>query len=299
LAAGGIIGSLHTEAKKSNKTDDDDKTQHYVDALVNLSVKGNSKEGGNDSMPIPRRIVYLKDFGSIARVAQLLLSFILRAIQKRDETVEGSSGIEGYPSSTILVFGFASGIKLISGKDDESDTNDSNSKFRARWHEALRAGGQALGRILPKPDDQFPTMSQGGLSCSRLCPLSAQFFLQHAYSSSELRNHSLHRDTIFEDDEPICRDFIFAIIPKNAHSEESTALRRIAIKERTRDVNEALLRLSVGERGGLMDGKLTETVFESNDKRYAAISSCHLDISMSYPLQPGTLRIVDTVAPCC
>jgi hypothetical protein len=170
LEAGGIIGSLYNTEKVSKiENDDDEKIRHYIDALVNIST------GGHDSAHISRRIIYFKDFGSITLIAQLLLGYILRALLKLKK--RGSSSTEDYSPaiSTILVFGISSGIKLISGKDDESDPDDLNSKFRSQWHDALRAGGQTLRRILPEASYRFSKMREKEPSCSRLCPLSAQF----------------------------------------------------------------------------------------------------------------------------
>jgi hypothetical protein len=254
---------LYNEATKSGSNGDDDKTQHYIDALVNTSQR-DSTGSGDSVTPISRRIIYLKDYGKIAQIARLLLGFILRAIQKRNRTVKDASAIDSHPPSTILVFGIASGIKLIAGKDD---LDASNSKFRTQWHNALRAGGQTLGRILPQLSYKFSIMSQKEPSCSRLCPLSAQFFLPQAYTSSDLKCDTLYRCSIFNNGEPICRDFVFSVFPRNAHSEESKVLRRIAVKERTRCINEALLRLTLGELGGVTDQKLFDAVLECNDNR--------------------------------
>ena len=122
-------------ADDSNKNVDNEKIQHYVDALVNIPTSG------HDSAHISRRIIYFKDFGSITRIAQPLLGFFLRALLKLNDN--GSSATEDH-SPVILVFGISSCIKLISGKDDEFDDN-------SQWHDAIPSSNFAQNRILLFP----------------------------------------------------------------------------------------------------------------------------------------------------
>jgi hypothetical protein len=236
-AVGNIISSLD-----DTEPSDDDKTQRYIDALVNISSKKNSTGKEHDSAPATRRILYIRDYGGIAPAGEFLLGFILRAIKKNNES----------SPSTILVLGAASGIELISGEDD------ANEDCRTKWHDALRAGGKTLEKILPEFSFRYPHDPQ-----SQFCPLSSQFFLPKAYPSPGERKRCRRREL----DESLSRDFVFTVIPQNAHSKESRTLRQIAIKERTRDINEALLRLCLGRMGGLIDGNLSDKVFEGNDRR--------------------------------
>ncbi len=273
--------------KKSRETIEDMKIRRFFDALLMVRSKIHSAGDEKDSVQPSRRIIYLRDFGSIAPAGKLLLVSILRAMEHLCQSE--STPLEPSLSPTILIFGVAEGIELISRKDDDGDHDDSNADFRKEWHTVLRTGGQVLKEIMPELHYKFPSTRSEKSSCSRLSPLSAQFFLPLVYNPSELSIDELYENTGLckGESELISCDAIFSIFPKNVHSEEFSSSRRISIQERTKEINEALLRLFIGKRGGSMEGKLSSAISESNDnnKRQVIISLSYLSVSLLHPHQ--------------
>lgn len=272
----------NVSSRESSESIKDLKNRRFFDALLTVRNKiTNPPRSEQDSVPQPNRIIYLRDFGRIASVGKLLLICILRAMEHlcQSESTGASTQKPSLPP-TILIFGVAGGIEIISGKENDS-------KFRTKWHAALRTGGRALKEIMPRLNFEFPTIPTES-SCSRLSPLSAQCFLPLVYTPSELTSDHLYEnpDLEKEEDELLSCESIFSIFPKNAHSEDFRSALRISIQDRTKELNEALLRLSIGKRGGLITGEISNVIFgcTDNDKRQGIIYlSFFSNVSLLHP----------------
>lgn len=186
--ASSVIASMYEEATEGY-IQCGPSIRHFFDALLTVRDKTIP-----ESVRPSRRIIYLRDFGSIAPAGKLLLISVLQTMKHL---------CKGLPP-TILVFGI---VKEIS-----YDDNDSNSKSLAKWNAAIITGGQALKKLLPSLGYKFPTMTSEK-SCTRLHPLSAQFFLPLIYDPFELQNSYLvlSSDMRKEEDELVSCDAVFSI----------------------------------------------------------------------------------------
>ncbi|KAF8985986.1 hypothetical protein BDQ17DRAFT_651471 [Cyathus striatus] len=137
--------------KKEEAKKNDMEIQAIFDALVSLSPQ--------DSVaPAKKRIVYIRDFGSIAGVSSPLVVRLLRAIHAR-RVAKFSDGVESEDliQPTLLILGYSS-----SG----SDGNIVESTF---VH-----GGTRLRMVLPHIG--AGSLGHGSFTSITLSPISSQFF---------------------------------------------------------------------------------------------------------------------------
>lgn len=136
---------------------------------------------------------------------------------------------------------------------------------------------------MPKLSHKFAITVRSEPSCSRLYPLSAQFWLPLFYTQSELMTRNLSSTSSLEEAENklVFCNSIFSIFPKNTHSEEFSGSPQISIQERTKEINEALLRLFVAKRGGLIEGTVFNTISGSNDSEMTQMRQVTMSLIFS------------------
>ncbi|KAF8985983.1 hypothetical protein BDQ17DRAFT_651307 [Cyathus striatus] len=163
--------------------------QAIFDSLISIS----SCQGLQDTASCTKkRIIYIRDFGSIAKVAAPLLVRVLRAIQAR-RAAQFSDGVESEDliQPTILILGYSN----IANQISES---------------VSVRGGETLRKALPSIDAEF---LQEDLTSITLSPIASRFFLGSLVVEGENEvNHSRDSD---EHRHAFTFKFVFPAWPDN------------------------------------------------------------------------------------
>jgi hypothetical protein len=264
IEAGGVIDSIY-EISKSEIDDSDtssgfktDTTRihDFFDSLLNIAPKAipekSTENPASTESQLTRRIIYLRDFGCIAQAAKPIVAYILQAIHHCRTNENMKSRVP------ILIMGNTPVIGEV-GDCYYEYTKDER-------HAALRGGGDTLREFLPriksKPCDSSSQVVLHGLS--------AQFFLSLVSRSSQLNHESIYVDPTWEEkvDDMASNGTYLSIIAKDAHSEDFIRAEQDVIAQRTKDINDMLLTVSLGNRGGLAQEKPScALLLESTDQR--------------------------------
>jgi hypothetical protein len=208
----------------------------------------------------------MRDFGSIAPAAKPLMAHILRAIHNC-RISDNARSIK--PRVTILIMGVTPAMGLARVICSCGDDNCSlNSLRRHEEQAALRAGGHMLRQIVPPIGSMCPVSDN--ISPVPLSGLSSQLFLPLVVNSVELQYENLSVDPLWGEkvDELVSYGITLGTFTKHAHSEGFRRTERNVILERTKEINDTLLTICLGQRGGLVYEKPSRAFLaESTERR--------------------------------
>ena len=135
-------------------------------------------------------------------------------------------------------------------------------------HTALRAGGYKLRQIIPCLSNVYPR-SNDEASAVLFNGLSAQLFLPFVVQSSRLTYHALNVDPTWSaklDDLSACGVFL-GIVTKATHYETACRSRELEIQARIQAINDILVRMCLGKRGGLIEEGPSRKIFPERSEK--------------------------------
>ncbi|KIM76317.1 hypothetical protein PILCRDRAFT_12910 [Piloderma croceum F 1598] len=168
---------------RDNHSRDDHIMQSIFNNIIDIRQKPDAPhENSNAVEQSSPRIVYMRDFGSIAPSASLLIPYLLQALRTRRTArfQKNSLGREEPLQPTVLIFGFSETPNIKpEGKDGRGDADRVSKDFSN--------GGTALIQILPPLDSKLFTLKNETFPTSAF---SSAFFLPSLTNAGELSTQS-------------------------------------------------------------------------------------------------------------
>jgi hypothetical protein len=236
---------------------------------------------GVDPGESTRRIVYMRDFGSIAPSAKPFMPYLLRALRmRRTGNVDINAPSPSNILPTVLIMGFA---KESGGEHDSNDISDklipSFGRPKKPSHSShplsvLAGGGPTLRKTLPSLDSHLFILENG----SALSGLSAAFFLRSLAKPSERKSNRFHSKFTSKSELEI--DFFasevacLCIYPQDCHTELFRAFQCRASSRRMVDIQSALMSVHLKEKGAFVCGDPMASILGEKDR----ISSDHMPL---------------------
>ncbi|THH19702.1 hypothetical protein EW146_g1544 [Bondarzewia mesenterica] len=265
-----VIDSMYDAAADRDAhqdvSDDSDRTmdaelQHFVDTLVAICPECASCDAncGLEETGQPKtRIVYMRDFGSICSAAKPLMAQILRALQS-PRTGPDVHGRHSAPPVTILLLGIS---KSVEDTDLDFWVLDRRSSRRRR-------------AITPTIGNEFPLLKSDA-SHGRLNGLFSQLLLPLISQSSSLSSQKVSFDSVWgkKVDRLASSCAVVAVFAHNAHSEDFQRWQRLAAAQRISDINDSMLRVCLGKKGGLAGGDFCRRIAVHDDTNGIENESC-------------------------
>jgi hypothetical protein len=211
---------------------------------------------------VKSRIVYMRDFGSIAPSAKPLVSYLFQALRTRRMAKFYNSLPEGERplQPTILILGFAE-TPDIGHDDDDDDSWLFSRSFRSyrrrevnmnRFSRAFTEGGAALEQVLTKLDDKLFTLKSETLPLT-LSPFLASFFIRYLVNPSQLALAPKSDFILISVSKPttdLTHAAVFlSVFPIDSHSNEFRKVEQYSACRRKLDVRNAWLTVFLGHRG--------------------------------------------------
>ena len=153
-----------SRSHSKDETVSDPMIQRIFDDIVNIQRKpGAPHEDSSTVEQSSPRIVYMRDFGSIAPSASLLVPYLLQALRTRRNARfrKDSFDREGPIQPTVLILGFSETPNTRPDKSFLSYHRFRNSRYKNGTKHVsndLSNGGAALIRILPPLDSKLFTL---------------------------------------------------------------------------------------------------------------------------------------------
>jgi hypothetical protein len=258
--------------------------QRIFDDIVNIQRKpGAPHEDSSTVEQSSPRIVYMRDFGSVAASASLLVPYLLQALRTRRNARfrKDSFDREGPIQPTVLILGFS---ETPNTRPDELPDESflfcglfRNSRYKNGTKHVsndLSNGGAALVRILPPLDSKLFTLKNETFPASAF---SSAFFLPSLTDVEEL---SIQRPAIKAS--PIKHLMSGAaaifIFPVDSHTEEFRHIEQSMARSRSQAVRNAWMTICLGRRGAVVCEKPLDSISSNHiqtDEQSTPNSSAH------------------------
>ena len=265
--------SLYKTLRSSNDPQADTVQKMFND-IVNIQRGSTTASCDSDvtaGEQSPRsRIVYMRDFGTIAPSAKPFLPHLLQALRIR-RSGQADGKVYGYHAPihpTILILGYAESPSAPCDNDSDDSNNEfsflprylprrshkSKSHPKPNFHEFTQ-GGAALDRILPSLDNIEYILEAGNLP--RLSPISAAFFLTSLVDAGKLQKKHPRKDSDStpESESAPAMDLSslavkFGIFPVDSHADEFRQVEKDMACRRRQDVQNAWMVRCLGGKAG-------------------------------------------------
>lgn len=241
-----------------------------------MDIPQNSNNIPKDSDTIKQtqsRIIYMRDFGSIAPSARPFFPYLLQAlrIRRAAKFEKGSLESEKQIQPTVLILGFAE--KLKEDNQGRSFLMRRRTVFQDSSIRGFIEGGAALRQILPPLGSKIST-SKDETPLPLLSPLSITFFLTSLTSPGELDTKSLPsgsncdpaddpfecfdilpKDPIIAEYKytPINNSFSISIFPRDSHTASFREIEKRMSQRRRHDIQNAWMIICLRQRGAGAD----------------------------------------------
>jgi hypothetical protein len=225
-----------TPEKDGGKYQHDDAIQRVFNNIVNIQ-----REIPGDLTTFERRIIYMRDFGSIAPSALPLIPYLLLALHTRRIPNFNRGSLldcENLLHPTVLILGF-------------SKTPDEGSSWYyeeniERISKGFAQGGEALAQLLPSLDDKLFTLKNRTFPAS---PFSSTFFLPLLTSPKELTTLRLDFAPI---NDLMSVAVTLSIFPTDSHKDDFLKVEQRMAYNRRQAVLNAWMVICLGRRGAVI-----------------------------------------------
>lgn len=232
---------------------DDDAVQSVFNDIVNIRRETDALREDEDSVNQANfRIVYMRDFGSIAPSAFPFISYLMRALHAR-RIAEVDKGLPECDRSfrpTILILGFAN--SKPKGDNAHSPWNsrpsyNAHDKVAKNIFRGFSENGEALTQILPTLDNKLFTLGNVQFPVS---PFSSTFFLKSLVDIGHLNAHhiALKANTM----NIILTSLNLSVFPKDSHTDEFRQVEQRMACSRRQAVRNGWITVCLRGRGAIV-----------------------------------------------
>lgn len=250
-------------------TRDDHTIQSVFNYIVDIRQRPDPHENSNAVEQPSPRIVYMRDFGSIASSASLLIPYLLQALSTRRSArfQNGSLGFGGPLQPTVLIFGFSETPN--SRPEIENDPFASYYPLTgrrrpdtARVSKDFSHGGTAR-QILPQLDNKLFTLENETFPASLF---SSSFFLPSLTDAKEL---CVKRPTIKTPPitHSISRAAAIFIFPVDSQTKGFRNVEQRMASNRSQAIRNGWMTLCLGRRGAVVSGKPLDSILADHTQK--------------------------------
>jgi hypothetical protein len=249
--------------------DEADTIQMVFNEIVNIRQEPNDLQrnsgASEDTKP---RIIYMRDFASVAPAFMLFAPYLRQAVRNR-RTAKFDKDLLCYElQPTVLVLGFAFTPSTKRNEENQnppipwfpraSRAQNGHSVSKTSNLQGFTDGGAALRDVLPLLDIEVFDLKRGTLPHS-LSPFTATLLLPSLTDREELIASTLSPKLSHTSTYPI-RDFIsigpcLSVFPEGSHTIKFRDLEQDMAYSRKQDVRNAWMEVCLGCRGTIVCGK--------------------------------------------